>query len=125
MPTITQWTNPAVFLIHKGITIFHVYEDNDVGQGVKKYAYTTDNTSDDNSFDIRQLDVQNKQLLTGHPPFISLSDAIYREATPEQRADFKRGWKEWQKPEGGEDQAIKAVLKEAIELGLITESEQQ
>ncbi|MDK9702469.1 MAG: hypothetical protein OEL20_04965 [Sulfuritalea sp.] len=119
MPTRTTWVDPEVCLQHNDVTIYHTYRDDDMDQGRCRSYYTADGASDDNAFDIRDLDVPSKALLAGHPPFLSDSDPIYQGATPRQRKAFAADWTKWQEDGGGEDQAIRAVLKDAIEAGLI------
>jgi hypothetical protein len=117
MPTQTQWIPPEIFLTHNGVTIYHTYKDDDVDQGPQTYWYTTRNDADEGKFDVRELDVEARRRLEQHPPFLSDDNPAYRAAPPKQRAQWKRQWQAWQAPGGGEEQAIRAILKEAIERG--------
>ena len=57
MPYI--WTNPAIKLEHKDITVYHTYKDDLLSNGPRKFWYTTDingfDNADDYAFDIRTL----------------------------------------------------------------------
>ncbi len=35
MPYRTKWEAPEVFLTHKGVTVWHVYRNNDMGDGAR------------------------------------------------------------------------------------------
>lgn len=53
-----KWIDPEVFIKHKCVTIYHVYRNDDIDQGRRKFWYTTDpygGECNDCSFDIREL----------------------------------------------------------------------
>lgn len=120
MPTITQWCPPAVFLKHNGVTVYCVYKNDDVDQGRQEFKFTTHDADDEGQFDIREdLKVSSLSRLDEHPPFLSMTDARFAAATPEQRAQWKLDWEAWHAEGGGRHQAVTAILKEGIDLGLI------
>lgn len=124
MPTSSEWVEPEVFLSHNNVTVYHTYKDDDIGQGARTHWFTTNSISDDESFDVRDFDVPSKALLTYHPPYLAADvNHEFATATVEQKAEWKRQWEEWFKDGGGQEQAIATVIKEAIDLGLITASE--
>lgn len=121
MPVSIEWIEPEVFLTHGDVTIYHTYKNDDVTQGENTYWFTADNTSDDNPFDVRELDVPSKSLLASHPPFLSESaNPAFATASEEQKAQWGCQWDEWNKEGGGHDQAIVTIIKEGIDLGLIS-----
>lgn len=124
MPYITSWVDPEVFLVHKGITVYHTYNDNDFGQGRLTYWFTTNGFSDEDSFDVRELDVPSKVRLNDHPPFLSASsNPAFETASEEQKAEWRQQWAAWH--DGGEENIIRAMIIEAIDLGLITAPEEK
>lgn len=120
MPKIIKWEPPAVFMVHNGITVYHTYENDDVDQGSNTYNYALDGTSDDFPFDVRDLNVECSGLLQKHPPFLSPSlNPEFEHASAEKIEEWKAQWEEWQRPGGGLDTAIKAVIAAAIDKGLL------
>ncbi|ENZ77735.1 MULTISPECIES: hypothetical protein [Ralstonia] len=121
MPTSTVWVEPQVFLTYRDVTVYHAYEADDIAQGACKYSYTTNNTTDEEHFDVRYLEVPGVALLEKHPPFLAADcNPEFATATDEQKAEWQRQWADWRKEGGGEDQAIITIIKEGIDLGLIT-----
>lgn len=63
MPWETKWVVPEVFLEYKGVTIYHVYRDNEMGHPLT-LSYTTDpnyfetfsDEGDRYRFDVRDLE---------------------------------------------------------------------
>jgi hypothetical protein len=125
MPYTSEWAEPEVLLEHKGVTVYHIYKDDDYDQGARRYSYTTDYLgSDDGScscagggclcccvFDIR--------LLPGwtdpHPPFMGRDG----DDSPENQA----AWERWH---GGEEEAHhRAFIKLAIDWGVVVKGEGQ
>lgn len=109
MPDITEWAPPELFLTHSGVNVFHVYRDDDMNQGPKRFLFTLDATDDGRSFDVRDLDVPSRPALENHPPFM----------TGEHRDDpgLQRQWDLWHSMT--EPAAIKQVLRDAIDAGLL------
>lgn len=120
MPTKTVWVAPEEFLTHKGVTVYHTYKENDIDDCRHPYCFTTCGTSDDEFFDVWKLDVPSKDLLKAHPPYLTVSNPEYLTATPEVKAEWTRQWTDWHN--GGEARIVAAILKEAIDLGLIPAS---
>jgi hypothetical protein len=55
MPYRTEWIEPEVFLTHKGITVYHCYNDDDFDDCLH-YWYTTSDQDDHTcDFDVREL----------------------------------------------------------------------
>jgi hypothetical protein len=55
MPMNSEWVMPEVFLVHKEVTVYHTYKEDDVSQGVNMFWYTLDPYSDEGHFDARDL----------------------------------------------------------------------
>ena len=120
MPYRTIWANPDIFLTHNDVTVYFTYEDDDIDQGTQNYWFTTDGYSDEEQFDVRDLDVPSKHLLLGHPPCLSAdTNPAFATASDEQKKAWRDEWQAWTCPGGKEDQAIITILKEAIDMGLI------
>lgn len=119
MPTCSAWVEPDVFLTHNEVIIYNTYKDDDINQGANTYSFTASSISDEESFDVRDFDVPSSSLLKNHPPFLAADcNPDFATATDEQKATWKQQWNAWQN--GGEEAIIRAVITEAIELGLIT-----
>jgi len=109
MPYKEEWVDPEVFLEHKGITIYHIYKNDNIDQGERTYHYTTDieeGERGDSAFDVRDLDNWTEP---NHPPFLSGAGD-----TPENRA----AWAKYHKEEG-DITHIRAIVIEAIDKGFI------
>lgn len=119
MPTKTIWVEPEPFMEHQGITVYYAYTDDDMDQGRCSFHFTLDMCSDEYQFDVRKLDVPSTALLKGHPPFLSATNPVYANATPEQQAQWRKDWDDWQRNDGGEEQAIKTILRDAIDKALL------
>jgi hypothetical protein len=52
------WTDPEVFLEHAGVTVYHVYKDDDASAGARLYWYTVDPEGSDQDADRRTFDVR-------------------------------------------------------------------
>lgn len=64
MPFI--WTEPAVYLLHNGVTVYHVYKSDDMDQGAREYWYGTSVDCSDcvghgenGTFDVREFVHEN------------------------------------------------------------------
>lgn len=57
MPYTQEWVAPEVFMQHKGVTIYHTYDDGDFNNGPMKFWYTTceNDTEVKFHFDVRDL----------------------------------------------------------------------
>jgi hypothetical protein len=56
MPYCTEYRPAEVFTAHNGVTIYHVYKDNDPDQGTREYWFDTQADSrDEGGFDVRDL----------------------------------------------------------------------
>ncbi len=59
MPYKTVWVKPEKLLTHKGVTVYHTYKHNEVGQGPRTYWFATDPQDDPDDgpsvFDVRDL----------------------------------------------------------------------
>lgn len=67
MPYMTTWVKPEVFMVHKGIKVYHTYKNDEAGQGSLRYWYTTngeemDDAEDPFEFDVRCLDTWTADL---------------------------------------------------------------
>lgn len=114
MPYKTIWVEPEVFLEHNGVTVYHTYKDDDFEQGANWYWFRLDQEEDDEGkFDIRDVDPLN--LLKSHPPF--KCGPGWDSATPQERDAIEEAWAKWY--ESGFDEARRAVLRHAIDNGLL------
>ena len=114
MPYKTIWVEPKVFLEHNGVTVYHTYVDDDMDQGANWYWFTLREDGDEKgAFDIRGLDTD--KLLDNHPPYKGRSE--WESATPQERDAIMEAWDKWY--ESGFDEARRAVLKHAIDNGLL------
>lgn len=64
MPYYSEWVEPEVFIEHNGVTVYRVYKNDNLDEGVRSYWFTVDpeNTNadetshgDGGSFDVRHL----------------------------------------------------------------------
>lgn len=124
MPDKSVWVAPKLFLTHRGVRVYHTYKDDELENGPSPYILTTDPLNElpyderaSNQIDVRSLDVPSRKVLDGHPPYLTDTDERFRKATPTQRKKWKKQWADWQAT--GEVEAIRHVVKEAIELGII------
>ena len=115
MPYKTIWVEPEVFLEHNGVTVYHTYRDDDFDQGANWYWFTLreDGDEDKGAFDIRDLDTD--KLLDHPPPYWNGTE--WDSATPQERDAIMEAWNKWY--ESGFDEARQAVLKHAIDNGLL------
>lgn len=123
MPFYTEWVCPEVFMTYNGITVYYTYMDDDISQGTSRYQYTTCSYNDFEKFDVRYLKVPSNECLGVYPPFDDCSNSEYSSATEEQKTTWTQQWREWQAPGGGLEKATVAIIKEAIDLGLIIAAE--
>jgi len=96
-----QWIPPEVALEYKGVTIYHIYKNDDMEQGKRTFWFgksveATDRGDDDNTIDVRTL-----------PTFVA---AAY--AASEQ-------WKGM-----SDDERAMFALKAAIDQGLLKNEEE-
>lgn len=111
--TTSRWVNPKRLLKHKGIAIYHTYEDDDIDNGEQRYWFTTFNDENCESFVNRDFDVRYLSTWTEptHPPYTSglKGDALH--------AANKAWEKYW--ADKVEFKHIKGVIKAAIDKGEI------
>lgn len=53
-----EWVEPELFLEHKGVEVYHIYKDDDAGNGPRTYWYGTSMAASDcgsDNFDVREL----------------------------------------------------------------------
>lgn len=63
MPYETVWVDPEVYVTHNGVTVYHLYKNDDIDQGVRTYQFTIDPNlgegdwvfPDTRLFDVREL----------------------------------------------------------------------
>ena len=120
MPYIQTRVMPEQFITHKGVTVFHTYQHDDVEEGPSRYSFTLDPHNDGEdlvSFDVRDLETPNASLLNLHPPYLTLSDPRYADADEATREQWFLDWKAWR--DGGERDAIAQIVRSAMDLGLL------
>jgi hypothetical protein len=117
MPTRTVYAKPEVFLRRKGITIYHVYKDDDADNPPRDNIYTTDPTEGgeyDNdprrTFDVRELSTWSRPA---HPPLLNGDDD-----TPKNR----RAWERY-RSDRIEERAMRKAIRDAIDRGEIGKAE--
>ena len=117
MPYKTIWVEPEVFLEHNGVTVYHTYRDDDFDQGADWHWFTLqeDGGEDKGAFDIRDVDPLG--LLRNHLP--QVGGPGWDSATPQERDAIREAWDKWR--ESGFDEARRAVLRNAIDKGLLKE----
>lgn len=133
MPHVTEFRPAKLFMEHKGVEIYHVYEDDDIDQGPRSYWFAVHNDGQvdnahgaDGVFDVRCLpQPDTSPSLADQPPFIGadqgheLGFASYDEW--KDSAEYKRRqqlWHDWHQTV--EAQAIKNTIGHAIEIGALT-----
>ena len=101
-----RWVKPKVFLTHKGVKVYHVYEEDEIDNGARTFSYTLDVRGGDTEgdFDVRELKTWKEPT---HPPFLCGKDD-----TPTN----KKAWDKWHK-DNVEIEAIKKAICEALESG--------
>ena len=117
MPYKSVWVAPEIFLEHKGVTVYHVYHDDEFDQGPYELTFTTDEGSrlDDNEvFDVASLNVPLAHRLKEHPPFLNSPE--FQHATGEDQIRICAEWAAWHEVK---PQAIKDIICQAIDMGLI------
>jgi hypothetical protein len=67
MPYSVEKVPAELFLTHKGIEIFHTYEDDEINQGINECWYTTDEYGSESglaAFDVREIKtlLEEKQI---------------------------------------------------------------
>lgn len=61
MPYRTDWVDPEVFMVHNGVTIWHVYKGDQIEQEPRQYRYAFSRQAADDgdgfefTFDVRDL----------------------------------------------------------------------
>ena len=120
MASIPVVVAPEVRLEYKGVVIFYTYVDDDRDQGRCSYWFTTEQERTNDPFDVRKLKVPARRMLDAHPPFLADDNPEYRVANDAQRAVFRVWWQEWRAPCGVESHAIDSILRQAVDIGLIT-----
>lgn len=66
MPYESRWVKPEILLRHKGVTVYHVYKDDEIQSGVRFFHYTTNldgSESDETTFDVRDIPGFDVKLL--------------------------------------------------------------
>ena len=58
------WIDPEVFIEHNGMTVYHVYKDDEISQGCREFWYTTDlcggDCNDPFAFDVREMCIRDR-----------------------------------------------------------------
>ena len=119
MPYESVWRAPEIALEYKGITIYHVYDD-DEWDNPMSYHFSLDEEEDVNtgsSFDCRDLDVPARDRLETKLPYL---DAKSTNGLTQQQIDYRKcQWACYHlKTEG----LIRQILREAIDAGIFKTS---
>lgn len=111
MPNKTIHVAPEVFLTHRGVTIWHAYEDADIEQPFE-YWFSVSEDEPEEHYSVRSPIFDARELPTyrpTHPPLMNRSFP-----NPNLRAE----WRAWHQTRGPEADAREAIIA-AIEQGLI------
>ena len=116
MPYKTVWIKPGLFLKHRGVRVFHLYKDDNVDQGARRFSFTV--SLDCNELDSGCEDRPCRHVFDVHdlstwqappqPPYCTGPNK-----TPENRAAWDRYWKL-------EATAIRAAIVAALRSGELT-----
>jgi hypothetical protein len=65
MPWLTLWVDPVPFTTHRGVTIYHTYNDMDARSGFERFRFTTSKNDGDPCccFDVRDLTAAGASVL--------------------------------------------------------------
>jgi len=119
VPHSTEWVEPALFLMHQEVAVYHMYKDGDTAQGPRAYAFTLNDLCGEdecvcegqkvckNVFEVHDLATWQAPP---HPPYL-----IGEDNTPENQ----KAWEKHQK-DRVECKAIETAIKLAIEQGILT-----
>jgi hypothetical protein len=117
MPFRHEWVDPEIALKHRGLTVYHTYKYDDIGQGPRWYTFTLNPDCGEDSclcagtcknvFDVRELP---NWVEPPHPPILAGPDD-----TPENR----KAWDRWRR-DRVEEKHIRAVIQEAIDRGFLS-----
>lgn len=112
MPFRTEWVDPDIALTHKGVTLWHLYKDDDIENGPRTYTFALDPTED--SYEVGGIDVQSLPNWTEppHPP--------YMDAEGDNSPENEAAWRHYH-ADRIEDKHILAALKQAIDQGVLTQ----
>ena len=118
MPTRTVYAKPEVFLRRKGVTVYHVYKDDEMENPPRDCIYTTDpeeggDYDDDTkrTFDVRELSTWARPAC---PPYLTGKDD-----TPRNR----RAW-ERHHTDRVEEKAMKKAIRDAVDKGEIAKAKE-
>lgn len=111
MPYREIYVPPELFLTHNGVNVFHAYGDDEYNDK-KNFWFTLDTTDNDAQFDLRILDVPARAVLDQHPP--------YQQPGVNDNDDLIKAWNDWH---AGQEERLKAILREAIDAGLLVAGE--
>jgi len=116
MPFITKWVSPEVFLVHKNVIVFHKYPDDEYENCPYEYYYTTDERAD-NEYDEYGFDV----LSLNTPSKTKLEDLQCRQQKKSSTKSQVESGLVCSSYDDGKERSllIKAIIAEAIDLGLI------
>jgi len=116
MPYQSLWRKPELALEYAGQKVYRTYRYDDFNQGRSFYWFTMDCASDDDQFDVRDLDVPGKCMLKGELPDRYALPPQFASATAEQLDRWQANWNQWLQSDQDEWMAIQAILCEAIDL---------
>ena len=82
MPYSTKWVEPEIFTSHLGVTIYHTYKDDDLGNGAATFWYTTHSNDclQEFHFDVRDLATRSARTISGQRPRPEAIRAVLHEA---------------------------------------------
>lgn len=97
MPYQTVFVPPELFLTHNGVKVYHCYKNDDIEDYIHKHWYTLNAQQDneEDKFDIREIDVPEKEQLNAHPPYIGTVNPEWVAADQAQRQIMGKKWEEW------------------------------
>jgi hypothetical protein len=75
--TIEKWVKPERFLLHKGVSVYYSYRDDDVDNEALEYWFTmTDDPKGGYTFDVRELPGWKNHRCSPHAAEATIKEAI-------------------------------------------------
>lgn len=123
MPYKEIFVAPELFMTYKGLKVYHTYKNDNLAESRSSYTFALSKEPLQDCIDnglvfcVKDLKTDNRDMLNAHPPFLSVSEPAFRNASPAQRAEWQKEWDVWH--DRGELAAIKAVIRRAVDMKLI------
>lgn len=112
MPFRSEWVGPEVALEHGGVTLWHIYKDDDIEKGPRTWSFAlhpTEDNDEEGGIDVKELPNWTEPP---HPPYMGVGG----DNAPEN----EDAWRRYHEDDI-EAKHILAALKEAIDRGALTQ----